>query len=97
MTASGESTAQQPRPQEPQHSSLRFCGSYYQNKINALKEAQKRNSIRRRRNSVIDKFIIEINALREAQKRSFPLPNGKVPPAEAGEAPIPGTVWWDDG
>ena len=25
------------------------------------------------------------------------LPNGKVPPAKAGCAPIPGPVWWDDG
>ena len=97
MTSPGDSTAKQTQPQEPQLSLLRFCGSNYLNKINALKEAQKRNSTRRRSNSVVAKFIIKINALREAQKRNFSLPNGKVPPAEAGEAPIPGPVWWDDG
>ena len=97
MTSPGDSTAQQTQPQEPQLSLLRFCGSNYLNKINALKEAQKRNSTRRRSSSAVAKFIIKINVLEEAQKRNFSLPNGKVPPAEAGEAPIPGPVWWDDG
>ena len=70
MTWSADSTAQQTQPQEPQLSLLRFCGSNYLNKINGLKEAQKRN---------------------------FSLPKGKVPPAAAGEAPIPEPIWWDDG
>jgi hypothetical protein len=97
MTSAGDGTAKQPQPQEPQLSLLRFCGSYFPNKINALKEAQKRNLTRRRRKSAVTEFINKINILGEAQKRNFSLPNGKVPPAEAGEAPIPGTVWWDDG
>jgi hypothetical protein len=100
MNSSTDSTAQQTQPQgpqEPQLSLLRFCGSNYMNKINALREAQKRNPTRQSRNSAVAKFIIKTNVLGEAQKRNFSLPKGKVPPAEAGKAPIPGPLWWDDG
>lgn len=97
MTWSADSTAQQAQPQEPQLSLLWFCGSNYLNKLNGLKEAQKRNSTRQSSNSAVVKIIIKINALGEAQKRNFSLPKGKVPPAAAGEAPIPEPIWWDDG
>ena len=63
MNSSTDSTAQQTQPQEPQLSLLRFCGSNYLNKINALKEAQKRNPTRQSRNSAVAKFIIIINVL----------------------------------
>ena len=76
MTWSADSTAQQAQPQEPQLSLLRFCGSNYLNKINGLKEAQKRKSTRQSSNSAVVQIIIKINVLAEAQKRNFSLPKG---------------------
>jgi len=76
MTWSADSTAKQTQPQEPQLSLLRFCGSNYLNKINGLKEAQKRKSTRQSSNSAVVQIIIKINVLAEAQKRNFSLPKG---------------------